>query len=106
MKGKKQAINKKNFETPLVASLNDGDSLIKNTTESLEKFFKPIKIYDVSIEKFFNNVNKIYWFRRESSRNNNKMNTNFLIYLDENNRVNIEPNKSNFWFNSNTAYLS
>jgi hypothetical protein len=106
LKGKKQAITKKNFETPLVASLDDGKILINNTNQSIENLFMPIKIYDVSIDNFFKNVNNIYWFRRENSRNNNKMNTNFLMYLDESNKVFVEPYKCNYWFNSNTAYLS
>ncbi len=107
LKGKKEAIIKKNYETPLVTCFNDGQLLIDETNRSIDQhFYMPIKVYDTKIDKFFENDMKIYWFHRQQTKNMNKMKTNFLIYLDENKKAIVELENCVYWFNSNLSYLS
>ncbi len=106
LKGKKEAINKKNFETPLVTSSIEGQTLIDSTITSIERFYQPIKIYKIEIDYFFNKINKIFWFKRYYTKNKNKLQTNFVIYLDDENRAIIEIENCVYWFNSSLSYLS
>lgn len=106
LKGKKQAINKKNFETPIVTSSIEGQTLIDDTIASIERFYQPIKIYKTNIDLFINKIYKIFWFKRYYTKNNNKLKTNFVIYLDDENKAIIEIENCVYWFNSNLSYLS
>ncbi len=106
LKGKKEALNKKNYETPLIICAEDGQRLIDQTKKSLQNIYNPIKVYNTKIEKFFNDEMTVYWFNRHQTNNKNKMKTNFLMYLDDDKRPMVEIEDCVYWFNSNLSYLS
>jgi hypothetical protein len=108
LKGKRQSIEKKNFETPIVTNAQEGANLIQNTFESINQLFIPIPIFISEIDSFFNADSphtRLVWFKKQYSKNKNKIRSNFCLYI-LNDRVVVELDPCVYWLNSKLSYLS
>jgi len=108
LKGKRQPIEKKNFETPIVTNAQEGMNLINQTTGSISNLFLPIPICIYTLEPFFEHDShhtRLVWFKKKYPKNKNKIRSNFCFYLLDG-KVVVELDPCVYWLNSKLSYLS
>ncbi len=108
LKGKRMAIDKKNYETSIVSCISQGQELINNTIKMIDSFnTKTITVQFGEIKEFLCDDDNlmVVWLKNQSSKNKNKIISNFLMYSIDN-EVYLEFDNTIFWMNSDLSYLS
>jgi hypothetical protein len=107
LKGSRMSLDKKNTETHSIESMEEATDQINNTICVINKLGDPFNVKYSSIESGLDYLTerKSIFIKREPTKNKNKIQSNFLFYLINDNII-FEMERTTIWLDSNVAYLA